>query len=416
MTLATVKTQVAASAPAIPEDWGSQLNNLADWEDTERSWWSIGGRPTLLPTLAAAVVMADYAAASAFALEDIALKSTPSEQIEFQAPSDIPVTGSRISRFTEFGKLERLATWMGLRIPTEDGGSLNLEEMIRAAGPLLYESPDNRGASAPKERPHRSFLDILTSFAGVAYHRSGHHRLPAQLPESLRRNDRRLNKVAFDDAMSLQDWWIKQMSAILGEFPVKIEMSVNGETQTLEAKSLAEILSEVWGLGLDGVVQSDRQNAYNTVILGQALEAHIAALQARDFAAGNADYLGYKADVTEKDLTLAFDPAQKNPQQFFTESTQKILGWKNVDPATASEFFAAINQATELLKLAATRPIERGQPVSDAIERVKGQDRQAWEEYILRYRNPQPSDLPVEPDAQTFNRRITDISNNAGGE
>lgn len=407
---------VVFAPPRLPTNWATQVANVGSFEDEEKTYFTVGGRPGRLPTLPAILTVDRYATYSFDFIDGIAINSALTQDLIIQQQEASFVTSGRFGVDSYWAKIQQIGEWLGFEIPAEDEGRLNIEQLVKDAGPELYETslPNQSGAS--KERPHSTLVDLVTSLVSVLFHRGGYHRLPALLPESLRRNDRRLNKVAFDDAMSLQDWWIKQQSAILGEFPVKIEMSVNGETRELEAKSIAEILSEVWGLGLDGVVQSDRQNAYNTVILGQALEAHIAALQARDFAAGNADYLGYKADVLEKDLTLAFDPEQRNPQQFFTESTQKILSWKNVDPATASEFFAAINQATEILKLAATRPIERGQPVSDAIERVKSQDRQAWEDYILRYRNPQPSDLPVEPDAQTFTRRITDISNNAGGE
>lgn len=386
---------------------------MGGFEQEEKSYFTVGGRPGLLPSLPATLTLNRYAVFCFDFIDGIAINSALTENLTIQEQQGDLITSGRYGVDSYWAKIQQIGEWLGFEIPDEDDGRLNIEQLVKDAGPELYEPslPNQSGAS--KERPHSTLVDLITSLVSVLFHRGGYHRLPALLPESLRRNDRRLNKVAIDDAVTLQEYWLKQLTAIIGEFPIDLDFKIDGETQNLKVRSISELLSELWSLSLNQFVQGEKQEAYSNILIVQLLETYILSMQTRSIAAANADYLDYQTKEVAREVSLPCTISKFGKPEFFRDSKTNVKVVECVDNKSVAEYLALINLATEIVKAAHFRPIKEDDPISPALDQTVRENDEAWLDFLLRQRNPLPNDRPIEPDAEIFQRGITDISQNS---
>ena len=123
-------------------------------------------------------------------------------------------------------------------------GSLTLpvepEKLIREVGGVLY----SENSESLTQLTVTNLLELFTAFSTVDFYRSGHHRLPAAVLPSLVNNpggednqeEVELEKIY--DVFSFQEWTVKQIDALVGEFPLKITTKRanpdNNETEETE--------------------------------------------------------------------------------------------------------------------------------------------------------------------------------------
>lgn len=397
----------------LPSGWATQISGSSLTQEDERTFWSVGGSAArLLPSLAASNTLERYARASFSALEGSLLSSSPAQTLTWQQAPNPGVSGVRYSRETFWAILRKIGRWVGINLLEGENGRFDPELWVKEAGRQIYSE------RVTNERGHGSLIDVLTSFSSVLFHRAGYHRLPAKVARSLRsrRNSgpdgRTEAPLEIQDALGLEEWQTKELSGLFGLFPVVVEFQKDGDVQKLQADTLADLLGELLGLAVNNYVQGEFNTTVSKMSLFESTHARLAALQARDFAAANSDFLGYKSNPIERELELDYSPEATSMTDFLQASKYKWKGVSYEEKVDIIEYLSAINAATELVKAAISRPVKNAEDLVKTIRELKEADDQSWERAKQRYRNPTAEDLPSHPDATTFDRDLIDLGPN----
>ncbi len=219
---------------------------------------------------------------------------------------------------------------------------LNPEAKIKEFGQQLY----NRNNSELNELTATNLLDLTNIYEAVNYYRNGFHRLPAKTLKSLINNNDGNQEITIYDTFSWQEYLIKQVDALVGEFPIKIKyqgVDSAGEPteQDIELGNISVAIAEILGLNLTMAHDADVAVNIGMKTLIEARNAANAAIVAVDYGQANAEYLGYKGNQTQKEVDCTFTPLATNLRDALRPSTQKIIGWSNEDKETLIEFNTA---------------------------------------------------------------------------
>ena len=128
--------------------------------------------------------------------------------------------------------------------------SFSPEQVIETQGKTIYRQNPGRGGSVRVS----NILEAVTAAISAHYHRSGLHRFPAKVPDSLIPNsndtvealDR--DEITLYDAMAWQKWWFEQWEAVTGEYPLKYEITDDGKTKPVRLWNQSEVLAEMFGM------------------------------------------------------------------------------------------------------------------------------------------------------------------------
>ncbi len=285
-------------------------------------------------------------------------------------------------------------------------GSLTLpvepEKLIREVGGVLYS--ENSESLTPLTVTN--LLELFTAFSTVDFYRSGHHRLPAAVLPSLANNavseDNQESEVELEklyDVLSFQEWTVKQIDALVGEFPLKITTKRanpdNNETEETEMvmPNISEAIAELIALNL--AISQDADLAVNISMKGlvEARNAANAAITAVDYGSANAQYLGYKGNQYKREVPLTFTPGASSLAAALKPSTKSIVGWKNEDKETLIEILKKTLISAEIVKAALFHPYQpggsvAGDAVTESVQQQQETDNQQWSEFVNRVNNP----------------------------
>ena len=284
-------------------------------------------------------------------------------------------------------------------------GSLTLpvepEKLIREVGNVLYQ--ENSESLTPLTVTN--LLELFTAFSTVDFYRSGHHRLPAAVLPSLvnnpgnEDNQEEVELEKLYDVLSFQEWTVKQIDALVGEFPLKITTKranpENNETEETEMvmPNISEAIAELIALNL--AISQDADLAVNISMKGlvEARNAANAAITAVDYAEANAQYLGYKGNQYKREVPLTFTPGASSLAAALKPSTKSIVGWKNEDKETLIEILKKTLISAEIVKAALFHPYQpggsvAGDAVTESVQQQQEIDDQNWSEFVNRVNNP----------------------------
>lgn len=293
---------------------------------------------------------------------------------------------------------------------------LNPETRIKLAGNQLYTKNSNELSTVTVN----NLLELEAAYAAVDFYRSGHHRLPATVLTSLLNTDKGNEPLTIFDTLSFSEWIVNQLDGLIGEFPLKLRyqnVSSEGEAidTELELQNVSEAIAELMALSLATAQDSDLAINIGMKNLVEARMAANAAITAVDYAAANAEYLGYKGNETKRDVPLTFTPGAVTLADTLKPSTKSIKGWKNDDKETLAELIKRTLVAAEIVKASMYHPYEPGGSVTgDAIkEKVDAQktaDDEKWEEFKNRVNNPSGRYAVPKPKAKIRDLTIDDNS------
>jgi hypothetical protein len=273
---------------------------------------------------------------------------------------------------------------------------LKAEPLLRERGLLQYSNLAEEDQNLTKETPVRNLLDLIESYVSVCYHRSGFHRLPAALIESLIKpseDDEEPDSVTVFDQLSYQEWTIQQLDALFGQFPIKFDyrtIDANGDEieQSLEIPNTSEALTQILGLLLASSENTD--TTLNAVMrcLTEARSSANAAILAHDYAKANAEYLGYRGKQKKKDVDIAFTPGAKSLRNTLKPSQQKIIGWNFDDKESLVELIKKLIFSADIIKAALFIPFnEEGNLTGDAIKDKLEQNQQLSDDEWIAFKN-----------------------------
>ena len=300
--------------------------------------------------------------------------------IEYSSQKIFNVLGGDNWQFTNPND-PNLPTWL-----------INPEATIKQNGTNLYAQTGGDTLTA------ENIFELITGLMAVNYFRQGHHRLPATVLTSLVNTEEGNQPLTIEDSLSFSEWIIRQIDAVVGEFPLNIKyqgQNSEGEQteQIIPIQNLSEGIAEILGLSLGIGSDSDTLINIGMKTLVEARSAANAAIVATDYAAANAQYLGYKGNQVERKIPLTFTPGAANLTDTLKPSEKSIISWENEDKETLVELIKRTLVGAEIIKAGLFHPWQPGQPITgDKIkedrEAAQQQNEEKWEQFKQRINNP----------------------------
>lgn len=263
--------------------------------------------------------------------------------------------------------------------------SLNPETSIEAKRSEAFEG------DTPKEIQVSNLVALLQSLASVNHHRSGHHELPASVPEDLTNDSSPTKRL--ETQMQWDEWAIRQLDGLMGAWPLKIKYrDANNKTVELEFKNLAELQAELMGLVLGVAADTDILQELGFKGIAETIKAQSSAIRAADYSKANAEFLGYKYNERGRNLPLSITPGAKSIKDALKTSTQKTTRIQYDDQTDLREYLQRILVACEIIKAAFYRPYSPGDNLpGDNLKDLRDQDESeqdvSWNDFLNELRN-----------------------------
>ena len=278
---------------------------------------------------------------------------------------------------------------------------LQPETLIKTTGQAQYSANTDTG----KELTISNLIELNTALHSVNYFRSGHHRLPATAFNYLLNTNEGNKELKIYDSLSFQEWIIKNIDALVGEFPLKLKYKNDDGEQEVSLENVSEALAEVTGLLIS--LAEDSSNNLNATIkaMVEARNAANAATVAVDYASANADYLGYKGREKSREVNVTFTPGKETMKEVLTPSKQKIIGWEMQGEETLLELVKRILLGAEIIKAAMYIPWQPGDKLTGDVIREKQTEQTEtedakWQEFLNRVNTPTGKYKINKPNAQ----------------
>lgn len=244
---------------------------------------------------------------------------------------------------------------------------------------------------------------------------TGSDRYPMTLPEYLL--DDFIDKpVLIPDQVAYNVWLLKQIDALVGLFPIKIERTdENGEKQMLKFENIAEAIAELTGLLAEIAFDADTSVNVGVHATAEAIGAKVAAIQATSYLKSIVDYLGFQGSHQQISVPISCTPGatgldgklQENElENFLKSSTQNAVGWQCTERDDLHSILKRILFDAEISRAALYKPLKPPQPgtpqamTGDAIkaDRTKEKRREddEWEKFKTRIKNQEGTGIDID--------------------
>lgn len=277
-------------------------------------------------------------------------------------------------------------TWF-TQNPTQPAIRLNPESETEANRSAIYRT--DAGAAITVN----SLYEYLQALGAVQYHRAGFHRFPARVPENLAGESNQ--QTTLQDAMSWQEWLIKQIDGLQGAYPIKIKVrDAENQEKTLNIKNQAEMLAEMMGVLLSLNADTDILQDMSMKSIIEVIGARMAATQAYDYSKANSEFLGYKYTEEAQDIDIPVNPKAKNLKEFMEESKQKVRRFRWVDQDNLVDIVRELLKGVGIIKGAFWRTLDifgndlPGDRIKDSRREEKNDNDQQWRDFVTQIENP----------------------------
>lgn len=199
-------------------------------------------------------------------------------------------------------------------------------------------------------------------------------------------------------------WLIKNIDALVGQFPVKIEREVSeGRTETLTYENIAEGMAEVTGLLAKIAFDADTAVNVGTRAIAEALGARISAQQAGSYLKAIIDYLGFHTQAKAFDMKISCTPGatgadnllqESELEDFLKPSTQIVVGLECSEKDDLHTIIKRILFDAEIARAALYKPLKRneagtslsltGDSIKDNTRKETAKTNAKWEEFKRR--------------------------------
>ena len=222
------------------------------------------------------------------------------------------------------------------------GVPFNPEKEVENWGRTLYQSAGGAGVKCS------TLIDIATATAAAPYYRMGLQRFPALVPKSLV-NKSPLPNMANDianlrnvtDLASFLEWFFLAFEEILGEWPIKFEVTDDGKSKPVDLWNISEALAEIYGMNVKIVEDSDQGVQWGVRAATEASKSGNAAVKALHLLTEIADFLGAIKSQGTLEIDCTFTP---NPS--VGQTTEEMLS-----PSKQTLFVTNIQDGRSVLGL-----------------------------------------------------------------
>lgn len=237
--------------------------------------------------------------------------------------------------------------------------------------------------------------DEIEALLRLIARRLGTDDYPVKVPQTLL-SDRGSASVNLESLTQFQAWFVRQMDALIGEFPVKVEIADEDPTasgnqaKTVNLPNLAESIAEIYGLTAKTAIDSDVHTSFLIRLATEAMAIKTATLITQDYASANASFLGYKGNQVKRNVRFAFNPNQPSSLSgILTEAGSEYVGWQNQDRESAFDYFQKLMFAAGIIKSVFFRK-------RNDVERMLGElkeffdqsDEGNWDEFVRQMNDP----------------------------
>ncbi|BBD64478.1 hypothetical protein NIES4072_18600 [Nostoc commune NIES-4072] len=159
--------------------------------------------------------------------------------------------------------------------------------------------------------------------------------LPASVPDYFTKQNP--SYISIESLAELMLWQMQQLDALMGSYPIKIEVEdtdltkEGNQTQKLELPNQAELLAELLGLVI--TLKRDTHATLVTAIkaMGESGMTKNLATQTLDVTLANAEFLGYKLEQVKRKIPSLFTPGGANLEETLKEKEVEIVSYENTD-------------------------------------------------------------------------------------
>lgn len=258
--------------------------------------------------------------------------------------------------------------------------------------------------------------DSITGILDRVYKRIGVDRYPIEVPESLLTGvgDKTQNVQSMTDYLY---WLTHQVDALVGEFPIKIEvqdidpLTPGPQPKTLVIDNIAEAIAETYALTLKSAINQEVELNILFRLAGEIIATKNCAAITQDYVKANATFLGYKGNQVSRQLTYNFDltpdtaenarpdgpynevilPAADTLELMLKTTTGYVQGWEIKDKETVVGFLQKLMFAAGIIKSVFFRGKKRLNTFNDELTRMandaKGSEAN-WEKFVKDIENP----------------------------
>lgn len=221
--------------------------------------------------------------------------------------------------------------------------------------------------------------------------------VPFKTPDTLINNPVNPTKNHLDFA-SILSWWIYQMDALVGEFPIKLQiedsdlMKVGDQTLNLEFPNIAETLAELMGLAINTKTVTEANIDASMRTLMETGSGRKQAIANGALLEAIQDYLGFSSRQKMIDVPFTYSPVDAVTDDSISTalnpSIQKVKVEENTDPDTLEKRMAALMESARIIKAVHTRKLS-----PDSVEEWKQTMRAARDQVRKTDPNNQQDDF-----------------------
>lgn len=191
--------------------------------------------------------------------------------------------------------------------------------------------------------------------------RLGVYQYPATVPQNLADKENATEKI--ENITDLLGWTVRQLDALMGQFPLEIEVKDVDPTQQgnqsrkISLPNMAEYASEMYGLALRSAVNSDTHTSFLMRLAAEVVSIKNASIVTQDYARANASYLGYKANTVKRKINYAFNVSKlDNLESILSNCEKEVVGWQDDDENTVQAYLERLMFAAGIIKQVYFRP------------------------------------------------------------
>ncbi len=241
--------------------------------------------------------------------------------------------------------------------------------------------------------------ELIESLLTVNYHRLGGPEFPIESPPTLLAYTDNDDPIKHHDLGAFLAWFLQQFDAVAGKFPISLEiedsdpLQEGAQVETIELPNISEAIAELYALAQLGTSNSDLSINYLHRLSAEVIGTKIAGLVTQAHAKAISEYLGYRGNTKEQEVSFSFDPeSPESLETYLNESVQDILSWKNEDKETLAGNVQRLLFSAGIIKLAFMRTGDQISNVQDSVDGLLQQDEettdQKWDEFIATLNNP----------------------------
>lgn len=253
----------------------------------------------------------------------------------------------------------------------------------------------------------RALLEAIANAIGVK-------EFPGEVPKTLLNsgdNPETSGTTTIPNLTQFVLWIVKQMDALIGEFPIKIKIKdadlvdEGNQELNIEVRNVAEALGDAYGHGASSLIV---QNAHTNILLRLAAELvsiKTATLINQDLAIANQDFMGFRTKRKKRDAESAFDIAKANPNnikslsQILKSGKYKYQGFEFDDSAILLEYLPKFMFAASIIKSVHLRTDEADiDSLQDLAADTLDDADNGWNNFVDEVNNPESFLNLNEPD------------------